>query len=151
MLNKGDDAPDFTLRDQGGKEHTLSQYRGKKVVLYFYPKDETPGCTVEACNFRDSYEDIKARNAVILGVSADSVQSHGAFSKNHHLQFPLLSDPEKKVIAQYGALRETGLFKKTFLGVLRSTYIIDETGKILKVFPNVNASAHSMEVLEALG
>jgi peroxiredoxin Q/BCP len=150
MLQEGTIAPDFTLPTDGGGEVTLSDYRGKKVVLYFYPKDDTPGCTTEACSFRDDYSAIIAAGAAVLGVSPDSVKSHDRFKAKFSLPFALLSDPEHQVADMYGAWGEKTLFGRTFMGILRSTYIIDEEGKILKVFPNVNPQEHSQEVLAVL-
>jgi peroxiredoxin Q/BCP len=144
-------APDFTLPAEPGGEVTLSDYRGKKVVLYFYPKDNTPGCTTEACSFRDVYDDILAAGAVVLGVSPDPVASHEKFRRKHGLPFALLSDPDHRVADLYGAWGTKTSFGKTREGILRSTYIIDEAGKIAKVFPKVSPKEHAPQVLEALG
>jgi peroxiredoxin Q/BCP len=150
MLKEGTTAPDFTLAADGGGEVTLSDYRGKQVVLYFYPKDDTPGCTTEACNFRDDYTEILAAGAVVLGVSPDSVKSHDKFKGKYDLPFPLLSDPEHKVAEQYGAWGEKKMYGKTYMGIIRSTYVIDRDGKIVKVFPKVRPKNHSQEVLAVL-
>ncbi|MGD2205358.1 MAG: thioredoxin-dependent thiol peroxidase [Anaerolineae bacterium] len=150
MLQEGTRAPDFTLPTDGGGEVTLSDYRGKKVVLYFYPKDDTPGCTTEACNFRDDYSDIVAAGAVVLGVSPDSIKSHDKFRLKYQLPFALLSDPEHEVAGMYGAWGEKRMYGKTYMGILRSTFIIDGEGKIVKVFPKVKPKNHSQEVLDAL-
>ena len=150
MLQEGTIAPDFTLPTDGGGEVTLSDYRGKKVVLYFYPKDDTPGCTTEACNFRDDYSQIVAAGAAVLGVSPDSVKSHDKFKLKYQLPFALLSDPDHQVAEMYGAWGEKKLYGKTYMGILRSTFIIDEQGKILKVFPQVEPKEHSREVLAVL-
>lgn len=149
MPKQGDQAPDFSLRDSEGSLHKLSDYKGRKIILYFYPKDDTPGCTKEACNFRDSHKAIQKKNAVVIGISADSEQSHRKFIGKYGLPFVLLSDPEKNVISQYGALKKA--FGKTFLGISRSTFLIDEKGKIMKVFPNVDIDSHAAEIMKILG
>jgi peroxiredoxin Q/BCP len=150
MLQEGTIAPDFTLASDGGGEVSLSDYRGKKVVLYFYPKDDTPGCTTEACNFRDDYSDLVAAGAAVLGVSPDSVKSHDKFKLKYSLPFALLSDPDHQVAEMYGAWGEKTTYGKAYMGILRSTFVIDEGGKILKVFPNVKPKDHSQEVLATL-
>ncbi len=150
MLEEGTLAPDFTLRTDGGTEVTLSNYRGKKVVLYFFPKDDTPGCTVEACSFRDGYEQFILVGAVVLGVSPDSVKSHDRFKAKFSLPFALLSDPDHHVAETYGAWGEKRMYGKTTMGIVRSTYVIDEEGKIAKVFPRVRPENHSAEVLAVL-
>lgn len=150
MLEEGTQAPEFTLPDENGNEVSLSQFRGKKVVIYFYPKDDTPGCTKEACNFRDSYDAILEKDAVVLGVSADSQKSHQKFKSKYELPFYLLSDPDKTMIQQYGAWGEKQMYGKTYEGVIRSTYVIDEDGKIAKVFPKVKPAEHGAEVLGVL-
>jgi thioredoxin-dependent peroxiredoxin len=150
MLQEGTMAPDFTLAADGGGEVSLSDYRGKKVVLYFYPKDNTPGCTTEACNFRDDYSAIVSAGAAVLGVSPDSVKSHDKFKTKFQLPFALLSDPDHQVAETYGAWGEKRMYGKTYEGILRSTFIIDEEGKIIKVFPKVTPKDHSQEVLEVL-
>jgi peroxiredoxin Q/BCP len=150
MLEEGTTAPDFTLAADGGGEVSLSDYRGKKVVLYFYPKDNTSGCTTEACNFRDDYSQILAAGAAVLGVSPDSVKSHDNFKLKYSLPFALLSDPDHEVAETYGAWGEKKMYGKTYMGIIRSTYIIDEEGVIAKVFPKVKPKNHSAEVLEAL-
>jgi peroxiredoxin Q/BCP len=150
MLTEGTLAPDFTLPSDGGSEVTLSDYRGKKVVLYFYPKDNTSGCTTEACNFRDDYSEIIAAGAVVLGVSPDTVTSHDKFKLKFELPFALLSDPDHRVAEMYGAWGEKKMYGKTYMGIVRSTYVIDEEGKIIKVFPKVKPKDHSQEVLDVL-
>jgi peroxiredoxin Q/BCP len=150
MLTEGTIAPDFTLPTDGGGEVTLSDFRGKKVVLYFYPKDDTPGCTTEACNFRDDYSDLVAAGAVVLGVSPDSVKSHDKFKLKFSLPFALLSDPEHTAAEKYGAWGEKKMYGRTYMGIIRSTFVIDEQGKILKVFPKVKPKNHSQEVLAVL-
>ncbi len=150
MLQEGTVAPDFTLPADGGGEVTLSDYRGKKVVLYFYPKDDTPGCTAEACSFRDGYGQILAAGAAVLGVSPDDVRSHDKFKLKYNLPFALLSDPDHRVAEMYGAWGEKKMYGKTYMGILRSTFILDEQGVIVKVFPKVKPEEHIHEVLEAL-
>jgi peroxiredoxin Q/BCP len=150
MLKEGTMAPDFTLVADGGGEVTLSDYRGKQVVLYFYPKDDTPGCTTEACNFRDDYSEILAAGAVVLGVSPDTIKSHDKFKGKYDLPFPLLSDPDHEIAEQYGAWGEKKMYGRTYMGIIRSTYVIDRDGKIVKVFPKVRPKNHSQEVLAVL-
>jgi peroxiredoxin Q/BCP len=149
-LKVGQKAPDFTLLDDAGEKVNLSDLKGKKVVLYFYPKDDTPGCTTEACNFRDGLSEIKRQGAVVLGVSADSVESHKKFKKKFELNFPLLADPEKKMIERYGVWKEKSMYGKKYMGIERTTFVIDEQGKISHIFPKVKVSEHYDEVLEAL-
>ena len=150
MLEEGTIAPDFTLEADGGREVSLSEHRGKKVVLYFYPKDNTPGCTTEACNFRDDYAPITAAGAVVLGVSPDSVKSHDKFTLKLNLPFALLSDPDHEVAEMYGAWGEKKMYGRTYMGIIRSTFVIDEAGRIIKVFPKVKVKDHSQEVLTVL-
>jgi peroxiredoxin Q/BCP len=150
MLEEGTLAPDFTLPADGGGEVTLSNYRGKKVVLYFYPKDNTSGCTTEACNFRDDYAQILGAGAVVLGVSPDSIKSHDKFKLKYELPFALLSDPDHQVAEMYGAWGEKKMYGRSYMGIIRSTFIIDEEGVIAKVFPRVRPKNHSQEVLDAL-
>lgn len=150
MLKAGDPAPDFTLTSDGGQEVSLSDYRGQKVVLYFYPKDDTPGCTAEACAFRDDHSDIVAAGAAVLGISPDTIKSHDRFKAKYNLPFALLSDPDHRVADMYGAWGEKKMFGKAYEGILRSTFIVDEEGKIVKVFPKVTPKDHSREVLAAL-
>lgn len=149
MLQEGTIAPDFALEASGGAV-TLSDYRGQTVVLYFYPKDDTPGCTTEACNFRDDYSEILAAGAVVLGISPDSVRSHDKFKLKYELPFPLLSDPDYEVAELYGAWGEKKMYGRTYMGIIRSTYIIDDKGFIVKVFPRVRPKKHSEEVLAVL-
>ncbi len=147
MLSIGQPAPDFSLKDAQGKTHKLSDYKGKIVVLYFYPKDDTPGCTAEACNIRDNYSALLKRNIVILGISFDDQESHKKFSAKYKLPFPILSDNEKKVAEQYGAVRGALL---SFVGAKRITYLIDEKQKILHVFNKVDTKNHSAQILNVL-
>ncbi|MGV8086701.1 MAG: thioredoxin-dependent thiol peroxidase [Candidatus Woesearchaeota archaeon] len=149
-LIKGSTAPNFTLKDQNGKLHKLSDYKGKKVILYFYPKDSTPGCTIEACNFRDDNSQYEKKGAVILGISIDDIKSHKKFSENKKLPFTLLSDVDKKVVEKYGVWKEKSFMGKKYLGTSRETFIIDEKGKIIKHFDKVNVITHSKEILELL-
>lgn len=150
MLKQGDIAPDFLIKDSNGKEVSLSEFRGKKVVLYFYPKDNTPGCTKEACSFRDVYDLILAEGAVVLGISADGEASHQRFRERYGLPFYLLSDIGHSVAEAYGAWGEKKLYGKTYMGIIRSTFIIDERANIIKVFPKVKPEKHGEEVLNAL-
>jgi peroxiredoxin Q/BCP len=129
---------------------SLSSYRGKRVVVYFYPKDDTPGCTTEACNFRDDYSDIVSAGAVVLGISPDTVKSHDKFKLKFELPFALLSDPDHAVAELYGAWGEKKMYGRTYMGVIRSTFVIDEEGKIIKVFPKVTPKNHSQQVLAVL-
>jgi peroxiredoxin Q/BCP len=150
MIREGTIAPDFTLTTDGGGEVTLSDFRGQRVVLYFYPKDDTPGCTAEACSFRDDYSEIITAGAVVLGVSPDSVKSHDKFKLKYELPFALLSDPDHQVAEMYGAWGEKEMYGRTYMGILRSTFVIDEEGRIIKVFPKVKPKNHSQEVLAVL-
>ncbi len=150
MLEEGKKAPAFTLVSEEGKKVSLKDFEGKKVVLYFYPKDNTSGCTSEACDFRDSHPDFKKLKTVVLGVSADSIESHRKFSDKLDLPFKLLSDPEKKVIQKYGVWKEKSMYGKKYMGIERTTFIIDAKGKIQKIFPKVKVKGHVENVLEEL-
>ncbi len=150
MLAEKDLAPDFTLTSDTGEAVTLSAFRGKKVVLYFYPKDDTPGCTKEACSFRDDYSLFMMKGAVVIGVSPDGAESHQKFKAKFGLPFYLLSDPDHAVAEKYGAWGEKKMYGKTYMGILRSTYVIDENGLIARAFPNVKPDGHAQEVLAAL-
>jgi len=143
-------APDFTLPDETGLERSLKDYRGKWVVLYFYPKDDTPGCTTEACNFRDDYSAYEKAGVTILGVSKDSPTSHAKFKAKYQLPFSLLADEEHKVADQYGVWGRKKYMGKEYDGMFRTTYLIDPDGKIVKVFENVKPADHSAEVLAAI-
>ncbi|MGQ9863301.1 MAG: thioredoxin-dependent thiol peroxidase [Bacteroidia bacterium] len=147
MLTVGQKAPDFHALDQDGKTHTLAQYLGKKVVLYFYPKDDTPGCTKEACNLRDHYQALQEAGYVVLGVSADDVTSHARFAQKYQLPFPLLSDPDKTILRAYGAWGKKKLYGKEYEGPLRITYLIDEKGYISHVIKTVKTDAHAQQIL----
>ncbi len=144
-------APNFSLQDQTGTIRTLSDFAGKWLVLYFYPKDNTPGCTTEACNFRDARDSIAALgNAEVVGVSRDSVQKHANFAKKYDLNFTLLSDPDTEVIKAYNSWGERKLFGKLFLGILRNTFIIDPTGNIVNEYLGVDPQAHAAEIINDL-
>ena len=150
MLTVGTKAPDFTLNDQHGAEVRLSDFLGKKVVLYFYPKDSTPGCTRQACAFAGSYAAFQEQNVAVIGVSKDSVASHVKFAQKYDLPFILLSDPELQAIQAYGVWQEKKLYGKVSMGVARSTYIIDENGIIEKVMPKVKPDTNAAEILAYL-
>ena len=150
MLQEGMQAPAFTLADKDGKMVSLSDLLGKKVVLYFYPKDNTPGCTRQACAFASAYSEFEKKNAVVIGISKDSASSHEKFAKKYNLPFVLLSDPELQAIQAYGVWQEKKLYGKTSMGVVRTTFLIDEQGKIMKVMPKVKPDINAVEVLELL-
>ena len=150
MIEAGTKAPNFTLNDKDGKAVSLSDFLGKKVVLYFYPKDNTPGCTRQACAFAGAYAGFKQKDVVVIGVSKDSVASHLKFAEKYDLPFILLSDPEGVAISAYGVWKEKTMFGKTALGVVRSTFIIDENGVIEKVMPKVKPDTNAAEILEYL-
>ena len=150
MLETGKKAPEFRLQDQNGEYHSLSDYRGQKVVLYFYPKDMTSGCTKQACSFAELYPHFREKNAVVLGVSRDSVASHKKFEEKYGLPFTLLSDPDLEVIQKYDVWKEKTLYGKKSFGVVRSTYLIDEKGIIEKAFGNVKAAENPEKMLEEL-
>ncbi len=149
-LQSGDKAPDFNLRNDNDEAVKLSNYKGRKVVLYFYPKDDTPGCTAEACSFRDGFSEIQKRGVALFGVSIDTVESHKKFKEKFHLNFPLLSDADKKVVNAYGVWKEKNMYGKKYMGIERTTFIIDEDGKIKKVFPKVKVDGHYDEVIAEL-
>lgn len=148
--SQGDRAPAFTLQDQEGKNVSLSDFKGQWVLLYFYPKDDTPGCTKEACSIRDDYSAFGSLEAVVLGVSADSVESHKKFAEKFQLPFRLLSDPDKKMIEAYGAWGEKSMYGKKYFGITRMSYLIDPQGTIAKVYPKVKPELHALEVLKDL-
>ncbi len=150
MLTDGSKAPDFTLTNDGGKEVSLKDFRGKTVVLYFYPKDDTPGCTKEACDFRDNTKQFQEKNIVILGVSPDDTASHQKFKKKFDLPFTLLSDPDKKILEKYGVWKEKSMYGKKYMGVERTTFIITPQGKIAKIYPKVSVTDHIGEILKKL-
>ncbi|MGI6259316.1 MAG: thioredoxin-dependent thiol peroxidase [Anaerolineaceae bacterium] len=148
MLNIGDLAPDFELSDQDGKTHKLSDYLGKRVVLYFYPKDNTPGCTKEACGFRDNFAEYRKNDIVVLGVSKDSEKSHSKFAEKYFLPFTLLSDTETTVAQAYGVWGLKKMMGREYYGMNRVTYVIDEEGKVLRVYKKVKPDLHAAEILE---
>ncbi|HOJ02274.1 MAG TPA: thioredoxin-dependent thiol peroxidase [Anaerolineaceae bacterium] len=150
MLKEKTKAPDFELQDENGVPHKLSDYAGAPLVLYFYPKDDTPGCTTEACSFRDDYSAFEQAHTKIVGVSTDSVESHKKFKNKYGLPFPLLSDPDHKVVEQYEVWAEKRMMGKKYMGILRTTYLIDKDGNIARVFEGVKPAEHSQEVLEAI-
>jgi peroxiredoxin Q/BCP len=148
LLEPGDKAPDFKTTDQDGKSVALKDFAGKKVVLYFYPKDDTPGCTKEACAFRDGFSDFKKRKIEVLGVSVDDEKSHKKFAEKFDLPFRLLADTQKKIVQDYGAWGDKFLYGKLFKGIQRVTYLIDENGKIAAVWQKVKPEEHASEILE---
>lgn len=150
MIEVGKKAPAFNLTDQSGKNVKLSDLKGKKIVLYFYPKDNTSGCTKEACYFRDEISMFDKLDAVVLGVSADSVESHKKFADKYQLPFSLLSDPGKEMLETYGVWKEKSMYGKKYMGIERTTVIIDENGKVKKIFPKVKVEGHIEEVAAAL-
>ena len=151
MLQIGAKAPDFSLPDQNGKIHSLKDYAGKKVILYFYPKDNTSGCTKQACGFSERMPLFSEKGAVILGISKDSVASHKKFEENYGLKFTILSDPDKTVIQSYDVWKEKKLYGKVSMGVVRTTYLIDENGIITKALDKVKAAENPEQMLEILG
>lgn len=151
MLQAGDNAPDFNAKDQDGNDVRLSDLRGTRVVLYFYPKDDTPGCTKEACSFRDADDLYRSKGIRVLGVSTDSEKSHQKFISKFQLPFDLLADTDKQIVEAYGVWGEKSMYGKKYMGTFRKTFLIDADGKIVKVFDKVNVSEHADEVLEAFG
>ena len=150
MLEAGMQAPAFTLADKDGRRVSLSDFLGKKVVLYFYPKDNTPGCTRQACAFAAAYSEFEQKNAVVIGISKDSVSSHEKFAEKYNLPFVLLSDPELQAIQAYGVWQEKKLYGKTSMGVVRTTFIIDEQCNIMKIMPKVKPDTNAADVLKLL-
>lgn len=150
MLKSGDQAPDFEAVLDSGEKVSLSQYKGRNVVLYFYPKDNTPGCTREACDFRDNIASLEEKNTVVLGVSPDSVKSHQKFKDKFDLPFPLISDEAKDVAQAYGVWREKKMYGKTRMGIVRSTFIIDGEGKIAKAYDSVKVNGHVYDVIASI-
>jgi peroxiredoxin Q/BCP len=150
MLEQGISAPEFILPDQSGEDHRLSDYRGQWVILYFYPKDMTSGCTTEACSFRDEFPTFNKINAVILGISKDSVKRHGKFAQKYELPFPLLSDENNTVCETYGVWIEKTMYGKKYMGIARTTYLINPEGKIANVYTKVNVKEHTAQLLTDL-
>ncbi len=150
MLTIGTKAPDFTLQDKDGKSVTLSDFLGKKVVIYFYPKDNTPGCTRQACAFAGAYQGFKEKNVEVIGISKDSIASHQKFAEKYNLPFILLSDPDLKAIQAYGVWQEKKNYGKVSMGVVRTTFIIDEDGNIEKIMPKVKPDTNAAEILAEL-
>lgn len=149
-LREGMKAPDFSLPDANGKKIRLSDFKGKKVVLYFYPKDDTPGCTIEGCEFTASLNDFTKKGAVVLGVSVDDAESHRKFVQKHDLKVRLLADTKKKAVQLYGVWKQKSMYGKTFMGTIRTTFLVDERGKIIRIWNNATPSGHAKEVLNAL-
>ncbi|MHC1771157.1 MAG: thioredoxin-dependent thiol peroxidase [Flexilinea sp.] len=150
MLETGIKAPDFTLTDKSGKLISLSDYKGKKVVVYFYPKDDTPGCIKEACAFRNVYDGFRTANVEVIGISKDSVESHVKFAEKYNLPFILLADPDLAAIKAYDVWHEKQQFGNTYMGVVRTTYVVDEAGMIIKVFPEAKPDTNAQEILDFL-
>ncbi|HWE26440.1 MAG TPA: thioredoxin-dependent thiol peroxidase [Polyangia bacterium] len=150
MLAPGDRAPAFSLEGDDGKTHTLKEFSGKTLILYFYPKDNTPGCTTQACDLRDSLPSFKKRKAVVVGVSPDSIASHGKFRDKHNLDFLLLADPDHAVAEKYGAWGDKVLYGKKYKGIIRSTFVIDGNGKIASAHYKVSPKGHADAILETL-
>jgi peroxiredoxin Q/BCP len=149
-LKEGQKAPEFTAADQNGNVVTLQQFEGKTVVLYFYPKDDTPGCTAEACDFRDNYQGLLAKGITVLGVSVDDEKSHQKFASKHNLPFTLLADPDKKIVEAYGVWGEKNMYGKKYMGTHRSTFIIDAAGTISHIIKKVDTKNSTAQVLELL-
>ncbi len=150
MLKPGAKAPPFSLPSDGGKPISLKALQGRKVVLYFYPKDDTSGCTVEACEFRDHWAEVKRRRAVVLGISPDPVSAHDKFKRKYALPFPLLSDADHAVAEAYGAWGDKSMYGRKYQGILRTTFVLDEAGRVLRVFEKVKPRGHAAEVLAVL-
>ncbi len=150
MLKVNDQAPEFSLPSSEGTELSLKDFRGKKVVLYFYPKDDTPGCTKEACSFTENLARVRRKGAVVLGVSADSTESHRKFIDKYSLSFPLLSDESKQMLKKYGVWKKKSFMGRSYMGIERTTFIIDEQGRITHIFPKVKVEGHTEEVLKNL-
>ena len=151
MLKEGDDAPDFNAKDQDGNDVKLADLKDQRVVLYFYPKDDTPGCTKEACSFRDAADVYKAKGIRVLGVSTDNEKSHQKFISKFQLPFDLLADTDKQIVEAYGVWGEKSMYGKKYMGTSRKTFLIDGDGKVVKIFDKVDVAAHADEVLDAFG
>ena len=150
MLQIGDNAPDFTALTDSGEKIRLKDFQGKKVILYFYPKDDTPGCTREACDLRDSNIKLAGKGAVVLGVSTDDVASHAKFKSKYDLPFPLISDEDHKIVEAYGVWKEKSMYGKKYMGTERTTFLIDEKGKITQIYEKVKVDGHAEALLEAV-
>ncbi len=150
-LKEGQKAPGFSAKNQHGDTITLGQFAGKKVVLYFYPKDDTPGCTTEACDFRDNYQGLTAKGITVIGVSIDDEQSHNKFANKHNLPFTLLADPDKQIVEAYGVWGEKNMYGKKYMGTNRTTFLIDEEGKIAHIINKVDTKNATAQVIELLG
>ena len=148
MLDTGQTAPDFTLNDQDGQAVSLSDFRGQKVVLFFYPKDNTPGCTKEACSFRDNLDAFEGQNVKVLGISIDSEASHQKFIAKQNLNFTLLADVDKQVVEAYGVWGEKKMYGRSYMGTQRKTFLVDEEGKIFKVYDKVKVASHAEDILK---
>jgi len=151
LLEVGDKAPAFRAKNQDGETVSLGEFKGKPLVLYFYPKDDTPGCTKEACSFRDGWSKFKKRGVAVVGISTDDEKSHRKFADKFSLPFPLLADPEKKIVNDYGVWGEKSLYGRKYMGTNRVTYLIDGKGKIAAVWPKVKPDGHADQILEAVG
>ncbi len=149
-LKEGDKAPDFTAKDQNGKTVSLADFKGKTVILYFYPKDDTPGCTAEACDFRDNYQSLLGKGFEVIGVSTDDEKSHKKFETKYNLPFPLIADEDKKIVEAYGVWGEKSMYGKTYMGTTRKTFIIDAVGNIQKIIDKVDTKAASQQVLDLI-
>jgi peroxiredoxin Q/BCP len=147
-LNIGDPAPDFTSTDQTGQPIKLSDYRGKKVVIYFYPKDDTPGCTAQACSLRDNYERLKAAGYEVLGISVDDVKSHQKFASKYDLPFTLVADTDQQIVEAYGVWQEKSMYGRTYMGTVRTTFLIDENGIITDIIGKVDTKNHAEQILK---
>ena len=147
---EGDKAPDFTAKDQNGKTISLSDFKGKNVILYFYPKDDTPGCTAEACSFRDNYQSLLSKGFAVIGISTDTEKSHKKFEKKYSLPFPLIADPDRKIVEEYGLWAEKMMFGRKYMGTLRTTFLIDPNGVISKVIDKVDNENASQQILDLL-
>jgi peroxiredoxin Q/BCP len=148
MINIGDTAPNFSGYNQNNKSLNLSDFKGKKIALYFYPKDDTPGCTKEACSFRDNFIELSEKNIIVIGVSLDSIDSHKKFETKYNLPFYLISDTEKEIVHLYDVYKEKNMYGKKILGIVRTTFLIDEQGKIIHIFKKPKSEIHATEVLE---
>jgi peroxiredoxin Q/BCP len=147
---EGDKAPDFTAKDQNGKTISLSDFKGKNVILYFYPKDDTPGCTAEACSFRDNYQSLLGKGFAVIGVSTDDEKSHKKFESKYSLPFPLIADPDKQIVESYGVWVEKNMYGKKYMGTARTTFLIDTNGTIAKVIDKVDTQNSSQQVIDLL-